>query len=310
MVSLTGNSEIGEPQDTTNTWKETMDAVYVNDGYSGNALDGDGNPTSVFSDNGWSETYDLGSAVPFPNFADDGGQDHLAYYLETDADLNAGLHQVHIGDIEISAGDNYYWNATTGEEAVDVTIGDAGMPNLADLDPNHFYIWFDADANRMMINGRIPVDGNILLDTGNGQDKTINYTGKGTMMAYDSDMSGNGGDVAIEVSLLSINLDGTTENSYPENNLFGIQAEDDMLIGSTSQLEIMGGFYAQDTIAVNKQATIIGTIVGDFMNMGTNVPAIYQVPELQNEWLTQMRMIGSNTVRFVSPVSWREIGVV
>lgn len=126
MVGLSGTSEIGEAQDSTNTWKETMDSIYVNDGYSGTSLDGDGNPTNVFSDNGWSETYDLGNAVPFPNFTDDGGQDHLAYYLETDADPNVGLQQVHVGDIDITTNQNYFWNATTGEEAVGVAIGDPG----------------------------------------------------------------------------------------------------------------------------------------------------------------------------------------
>ena len=312
LVGLSGNSEIGQPAQTGNTIKELMDGVYVNDGWTGNGLDADGNPINVYSDNGFDNPYDLGSAIPFPTFADDGGRDHLAYYLETNANVLQGLQHVYDGDMEIEADENFYWNATLGIEVVGGTVGIGLMPTAATLSTlaNQFYVWFDATSNRMYINGRIPVDGNIVMDRGSGNDSSISYTGKGSLLAYDANSSGDGGDVAIEVNLRSMNANGTTAGSFPGNNLIGIMAEDDMELGIDSQLEIMGGFYAQDQIILNKQTTIMGTIVGDMFNMGGQVPDIYQVPELVNEWETVMRMIGAETVRFVSPLAWREIGVL
>jgi hypothetical protein len=303
LVGMSGTSEIGQPDDGSNTWKETMDGVFVNEGWTGNSIDGNGDPTQVYSDNGWDNTYDLGDAVPFPTYDDDGGQDHLAYYLETNPNPSEGLQYVYTGDMTIQAGGgSFYWNATTGTEVVGESPGVNGMPNQADLDNSEYYVWFDDATDTMVINGRIPVDGDIQLLAGNGaSNKLINYEGKGTMLAYDSD-SEDGGDVTIDVSLKT--------TVFPADNLFGIQAQDDMTIGTSSQLEIMGGFYAQDGVIVDKQSTIMGTIVGNYFDMGTNVPKIYQVPELADQWTTIMRMIGSGPVLFLSPVSWRELAVL
>lgn len=309
LVGLSGNSEVGQLHNSSNTFKELMDGVYVNDGWTGNALDGNGDPTSVYSENGWDETYDLGGAVPYPTFADDGGVDHLQYYLETNADTTKGLQEVYNGDLTISANQNFYWNATTGTEAVGQAIGSGNMPAAASLNPDEYYVWFDANTDQLMINGRIPVDGDISFLRGSGNDKTMYYTGKGTFLAYDADASGNGGDVTLTTNLLTKNADGTVANSYPGANLLGIQAEDDLILGDNSQLEVMGGFYAQDEIAMNKQTILLGTIVGNLFNLGTNVPDIYQVPELANQWASEMRMIGAGKINIFAPLSWRELGV-
>lgn len=309
LVGLSGSSEVGQPHNSTNTFKELMDGVYVNDGWTGNAIDGNGDPTSVYSENGWDETYDLGGAVPYPTFADDGGIDHLQYYLETDADTTRGLQEVYDGDMTIQANQNFYWNATTGTEAVGESIGSGNMPTAVSLNPDEFYVWFDASADQLMINGRIPVDGNIDFLRGSGNDKTMYYTGKGTFLAYDADGSGNGGDVTVTTNLLTKNANGTVANSYPGANLLGIQAEDDLILGDNSQLEVMGGFYAQDEIAMNKQTILLGTIVGNLFNLGSNVPDIYQVPELADQWGSEMRMIGAGKINVFAPLSWMELGV-
>jgi hypothetical protein len=219
------------------------------------------------------------------------------------------LQFVHTGNIAVTANKDYYWNATTGVEIINKAPGVGGMPQAVALNPNEYYMWFDSSTNRMLVNGRIPVDGNISIDRGGGGDGTINYTGKGTFMAYDADKSGNGGDITIETDLLSMNANGTTANSFPANNLIGFQAQDDMSLGINSQLQLMGGFYAQDVITLNKQSTIMGTIVGNNFNMGGQVPDIYQVPELSKQWGSVMRMIGAGNIPYLSPVSWRELGV-
>ena len=53
LVGMSGNSEIGEPEVLGNGVKETMDAVYVSDGWTGMDIDANGDPQSVYSDNGF-----------------------------------------------------------------------------------------------------------------------------------------------------------------------------------------------------------------------------------------------------------------
>ncbi len=69
LVGLSGNAEIGEPNNPGDPYKETMDGVYVNDGWTGNQVipnGGRGIPKNVYSDNGYDDLYDLGNRVPFP----------------------------------------------------------------------------------------------------------------------------------------------------------------------------------------------------------------------------------------------------
>jgi hypothetical protein len=308
LVGVSGNSEIGEPHVRGNAFKETMDGIFVNDGWTGNGLKANGLPKNAWSDNGLTETYDLGDAVPFPTFANDGGRNHLAYYLQTDP-IGTGFQVVKNGDMTIRANQNYYWNATLGVEVVNQNLGAGGMPALATLNNNHNYIWFDATANRMVVNGRIAVNGNVTFDRGSGNDNTFNYSGKGAILAYDASGAGVKGNMNLLVNLLTVNADGTTANSYPHNNLLGWMAEKNLTIGNNAQLSVMGGFYAQGTVSVNKQTNIMGTIVGNNFNMGTNVPDIYQVPELTEAWTLGMRMIGSGKILTYEPISWRELGL-
>src|SRR5690606_29144735 len=119
-------------------YKETMDGVFVNDGWTGNKVDGNGDPQSVYSDNGWDNGYDMGDQVEYPTYDDDGGRDHLEYYLETSTTAGQGLHHVHTGNLTIQpGGGNVYWNATTGQKIVGSNPGQNGMPTQAQLNPDH-----------------------------------------------------------------------------------------------------------------------------------------------------------------------------
>lgn len=310
LVGMSGNSEIGEAEVVGNGVKETMDAVYVSDGWTGTDMDSNGDPQSVHSDNGFNNEYDLGDAVPFPDFTNDAGADFLSNYLETDAP-NSGLQFVHSGPMTISANENYYWDATTGTEVIDGTPGEGAMPALENLDPSHNFVWFEETSNQLVANGRIPIEGgDLTFQRGNGNDKTIHYSGKATFMAESNTGSGSHRNIIIEVDLLARNLDGSEVNSFPQANLLGFMAENDIILGDTAQITIMGGFYAQNTIRANRQTTILGTLVGNQFDLGTNVPEVYQVPELANSWDPQMRMIGANPVMFISRVSWRELGAL
>ena len=78
-----------------------------------------------------------------------------------------------------------------------------------------------------------------------------------------------------------------------------------MYIGMAALLEVMGAFYAQQSVVMRRQTVLTGTIVGNYYDMGTNVPQIYQVPSLPQN--LPMGMIGAYPVVFYSRVSWREV---
>ena len=68
-----------------------------------------------------------------------------------------------------------------------------------------------------------------------------------------------------------------------------------------AQIDVMGAFYAENQVIVQKQTDIIGTIVSNYFNMGTNVPAIFQVPELSSN--LPPGMIGADA-RWYMVVGW------
>ncbi len=301
LVAMSGNSEIGEPDIAGNVLKETMDGVYVSDGYTGTSVndDGDrGDPTALWSDNGWDEEYDLGSKVPMPFLTDeyrekDTGNTYLnpatlVNYTHEDYFEEVLTGTPYAGDMTIAANTDFYYNATRPSET---------DPSLRL--PTDDYILFNAATNVMELNGQIQIDGNLTITRGGGNDKTIHYTGRAALLVH--------GSAVLDTDLLSRNADGTTANSFPVNNFFGIMCEQDLAVGTLSQLQLMGAFYAQGTVSSVKQTTILGTFVGSYFDMGTNVPDIYQVPELADN--LPLGMIGAYPILVYSQVSWRELGV-
>lgn len=301
LVGLSGNSEVGEPHQTGNAWKETMDGTYVEDGWTGNSVvdDGDrGDPSSVWSDNGWDESYDLGTRVPMPILNDEWRDPTTgdpvpnpstgANYTHTEYFNEQLTGSAYSGDVLIRANQDFYYNASRPTD-----------PDPANRQPTDDYILFDSSSDNMEINGQITIDGNLTMTRGSGNDKTINYTGRAAILVN--------GNVTLDTNLYSQNADGTTANSFPENNFLGIMAEQNMIVGSLSQLEIMGGFYAQNTIQTSKQTTVMGTFVASYFDMGTNVPDIYQVPALSDN--LPLGMIGAYPILVFSQVSFREVGV-
>ncbi len=298
-VSMSGNSEIGEADDDSNTWKETMDGTFVEDGWTGNSVteDGDrGDPTLVSSDNGWDETYDLGNKVEFPWLTDD-WQDpdtgttvpspdgdpyaHNEYF----SDVLSGT--AYEGDITIRTNQDFYYNAT-----------DPTNTDPATRQPDDDFIYYDSGTNVLEVNGQIEVNGNFSM-SGQGQNDTIYYSGRTALLVN--------GNVTLDTNLLSCNNGDPNNyaNSFPEANVFGIMAEGDITMGSSSQLELMGAFYAQGVIESTKQTRVMGTFVANQFNMGNQVPDIYQVPELANN--LPLGMAGNFPILVFTPISWREL---
>lgn len=153
MVNLSGTAHVGQSNAPGGSplVKETMDGVYVNDGYGGTA--GSGN---VYADNGTAEGYDLPEGViKFPSLNDtsNGYANHRAY-------LNANA-LIIPGDLQLKPGVSY-------------TAPASPYGSLS----------IDASGN-MRISGIVLVTGNVTLAAGSGSKKNdpIVYDGRGTIVA-------------------------------------------------------------------------------------------------------------------------------
>jgi hypothetical protein len=80
-VGLSGASQAGAPNLACNGIKETLDGVYVTDGYGGNKGD-----SHVYADNDTSAVYDLGDRMEFPRLTEPfGGYTSYMEYLRAHA---------------------------------------------------------------------------------------------------------------------------------------------------------------------------------------------------------------------------------
>lgn len=324
LISLNGSAEIGRPEQAGNGVKDTMDAVYNQDGWTGNKVsdDGDrGDPSCVFSDNGWDEGYDLGEAMRMPALSDDwrwpgryncyelgyeyspsGGATepsddgdnyrHDEFFSDVLSDGNA-----YNGDVALRAKNDFYLNLTRP--------GDTNPANRVKSDPatctaGDDYLYYKASSKVLEINGQIEIDGDFEIVPGNGSSgRIVYYTGRAALLVR--------GDVILNTSLLSCN-DGNPNNyalSFPERNCLGIMAGGSLTLGTNAQLEYLGAFYAQGQISSAKQTVVMGTFVSNFFDMGNQVPDIYQVPALSTN--LPLGMIGNWPVFVVDQLSWREL---
>ena len=147
-------------------------------------------------------------------------------------------------------------------------------------------ISMDGSGN-MTISGIVYVDGNNDLNMAtSGADKTITYSGQGSILVT--------GNAQVDVNLIT-----NGNNSFP-NNVLGIMTPNNIEMDAAG-LDVMGVFYAENTIKVEKQTDIMGTIVSNYFDMGTNVPAIFQVPDTASS--LPDGMIGGDA-RWYMVVAW------
>ena len=314
LVGMSGNSEIGEVNNTANAIKETMDGTFVADGWTGNSVtdDGDrGDPSQVRSDNGWDELYDIGDKVSLPTLADewrdtDGGTvlnptSGIPYTQEQFfsqvllANPTSPTDGVYTGNITLdTSGNSFYWNATKNQ-MLSGSAANSAVPAAGDD-----YMKFNTSTDVLEVNGQLRINGN-LATVPQGSQSTIHYSGRAALLVT--------GTVTIDTSLLTCNngVPADTANSFPANNALGIMTPKKMVVGSTSQLSIMGAFFSETEIQTMKQTNVLGSFVSAYFNMGTNVPHIYQVPALAEN--LPYGMIGNYPIFSLTAVSWRELGV-
>ncbi len=257
VVGVSGSASVGEANVAGNSTKETVDAVYVTDGYGGNQGTG-----GVFSDNGTTNAYDLGDAVSFPSL-NTPYQGYATYkdYLKANA----------------------------------LVVSSASELNtLANLTPNSNFSLSNAKGSISMDgNGNMAVSGIVYVDNSGdlkmdkaGSNKTINYTGKGSLLVT--------GNVGINVNLVT-----SGNNSFPDK-IMGIMTPNVITFNEAS-INVMGLFFAEDKVVAQKQTNIMGSLVSNYFDMGTNVPAIFQVPATLNNM--PPGMIGSNSLWYLV-VAW------
>jgi hypothetical protein len=154
-VNLSGTATVGQTNVSggSPTVKETLDGVYVNDGYGGTA-----GAANVYSDNGTAQLYDLGDAIDFPSLNDSfpGYPDHRTYLA-----ANALIIP---GDVELKPGVAYSapWSPF-GSLSVDA-------------------------AGNVSISGIVMVTGNLTISAGAGGMKNtpLVYDGRGTLVSQGS----------------------------------------------------------------------------------------------------------------------------
>lgn len=232
--------------------------------YTANGFGGNAGTSNVYSDNGYSSNYDLGDAVSFPSLS----SPYAGYATYKDY-LKA--------------------NALVLDTAAQLT-------NLANVTPTSSFSYSNANGSitidgsgNMTISGIVYIDGGDLNMNIQGSNKIINYTGKGAIY-----VSGN---ISIDVNLYSAG-----NNSYP-TNIIAMMTPNDITFNAAS-IDVMGLFYGENKITVQKQTDIVGSLVTNYFDLGTNVPSIYYVPSVMNNLPTGL--IGTSSLWRLQPVGWQE----
>ena len=266
LAGLSGSATAGQTDVSGNDYKETLDGVYVTDGYGGNK-----GASNVYSDKGTANAYDLGDTVTFPSLSDP-YQDYDTYqeYLKDNALVISEPDQLDELD-DITPTSNFTYTDGTN------TISMDGNGNLT-------------------ISGIVYIEGGDLEMKKQGSQRTITYSGSGIIVvAGDSDPSD--AEVEIDVNLL-------TANTFPTSDVLGIMTPGEIEFDEAN-IDVMGAFYAETKIEVKKQTNVAGTLVSNYVDMGSQVPSVYQVPALYDNLPTGMT--DSSNIWAITTRDWQEI---
>lgn len=247
-ISISGSATLGTNSVVDGgASKNTLDGTYVSDGFTGNQ-----GASSVFSDNGTSNVYDLGNlGITFPIISGIGAQTY------TDkSGTNWSTEQNYLDNKALVIPKSTILASTTA-----FSYGPDANGNSITFAPG--------TPGVITITGVVKVVGNLQLGAKNSD---LSYLGNGTIYATGS-----------------VNVDGNlmpaSGKVFPTTARLGIIAGQDLNLATgsgSSQLNMAGAFYAQGTIKSAKQNNIAGTFVASYFDMGTNVPNIYQVPTLSS----------------------------
>lgn len=268
-VDVSGAATIGFPDQPGGSppFKETMDGCYVNDGYGGNK-----GASQVYSDNGTTESYDLGDAMSLPGLYDSYTDPNTGTYYDTYLDYLYNNALVISGDLTLKPG--------------------VSLPEQS----NSFGSISMDDAGNLIIDGIVYVTGNISLDAGPDKKIPILFDGRGTLVSQ--------GKTDINTHLLSL-------GEFCTDDVIGFISATDLNIGAGSgdaHLDIMGAFFAQYKIINAKQNQLAGAMVSNYFSI-SNVPDLFHTPAIVENLPPGMPggvTINVYTYRIV-PGTWREL---
>jgi hypothetical protein len=266
-IKVQGSARIGEEYNN-GVNKGKVDGTFVNDGWTGSP-----GANGVFSDNGTNNGYDLDDLVPFPYINGLGAQ---PYY-----DPNTG-----------TTYSNHEQFLNSRSLTINLPSFDATMDSFQfGPDGNGNMIRWDKASGVLTVQGIVKVNGNLNFGKKN---QTIRFDGRGTIFAT--------GSIDVHSNLLP-----RAGRVFPIDTALGMIAVRDINLATgpgDAQLKMMGAFYAQGIIRSAKQNQIAGTFVGSYYDMGTNVPNIYQVPELARN--LPPGMPGDKPIISLKRKTWRE----
>jgi len=283
-VNLSGTATIGDPNISGNSYKETLDGVYINGDFGGTA--GEDN---VFSDNGTEQPYDFGEGIfKFPLLT----ETYTDYEGNT---YNCGESNCTYLQYYTNYGLNITATDTDSLNKVSSISSDTESFSIPETDPyssDNYIIW-DKDNCILEVKGIIYANvENINIEIGIKGDQ-IKYSGTGTIVSQ--------GDISVHGDLLANEL-------FPTTDSLGLIAYNDINLATgpgDSQLKMMGAFYAQNKITSAKQNQIAGTFISENFDMGINVPKIFQVPGLENN--LPPGMPGATVTYTMHTSNWHEV---
>ncbi len=171
MVNLSGAATVGSPNNTGNLLKDTLDGVYVTDGYGGNK-----GSSNIYSDNGHSQGYDLGDRITFPSLLDP--------YTNPNTGLSYATYAAYLRSRAM---------------VVPITKLDSSIASFTMTDGVNSMTW-NAVAKTVTINGIVRLTGSLDLAKKN---EALSYQGRGTFFVE--------GDIRVHCSVLPINTFPTTD---------------------------------------------------------------------------------------------------
>ena len=273
LIKVQGSASVGQTSPAAGD-KGSVEGTFVNDGFIGNPGAG-----GVTSDNGTGEKYDLGDRVGFPLISGIGADPYFykingQTYSTHEAFLNARSMTVNIPGNALN------------NNTVAFTLGPDAFGNSIQWIPAS-----GANPARLIVNGIVKINGSLQIGEKN---LNIQFDGRGTIYATQ--------DINISSNLLPV-----TGKLFPTQTALGFIAKRNINLATgngDSQLSMMGAFYAQGVVKSAKQNQIGGTFVGNFFDMGSNVPNIYQVPTLARN--LPPGMPGADPIVSLRKRTWRE----
>lgn len=251
-ISIGGNATIGTTSVVDGgTSKSLIDGSYVSDGYTGNK-----GASAVFSENGTTNSYDLGGlGLKYPTISGIGADPYVAYG-KTYTDMA-----------------EFYDDYALQCPITTITKSTPAF-SFSDSKGNSISFTPEQTVNGVVQPAHLRVNGVVQFDNDNrlqiGSKDKIFYSGSGTLY-----------------TTRSINVDGDflpyPGLTFPTDARVGLVTKRNMYLAcgdGSAQLKMAGAFYAQGQLISRKQNQIAGTFVANFYDLGTNVPNIYQVPSL------------------------------